>query len=98
VLQETGFGNCVPAAPLYAMLSVSFELFNNKKPMTFTLQQSDCAAWERYALQGRPATQHDFAEEIRRFGVADDCPIIDGLLEFCQVRSHALYDTQISVI
>ena len=32
-----------------------------------------------------PDNMHDFYQHFERFGVGDDCPIFEGLFEYCQV-------------
>ena len=37
-----------------------------------------------FLRQVSPETQHDLLKQLRRFNVGEDCPVFDGLYEFCQ--------------
>ena len=32
--------------------------------------------------------QHEHMRELKKFNVGEDCPVFDGVFEFCQVRLH----------
>ena len=36
-----------------------------------------------------PENMHEYVNNFEYFGIGDDCPIFDGLFEYCQVRVHA---------
>jgi len=35
----------------------------------------------------RPDNMHEFAKQMQRFNVGEDCPVFDGLFEFCQLSA-----------
>jgi len=39
-----------------------------------------------------PDTQQDFAKQLQRFTVGDDCPVFDGLYEYCRVYTGGSID------
>ena len=54
-----------------------------------------------------PENQHEHIRQLKRFNVAEDCPVFDGLFKFCQVYTggsvggavrlnHGLSDTVIN--
>mmetsp|Transcript_33202 Transcript_33202/g.63734 ORF Transcript_33202/g.63734 Transcript_33202/m.63734 type:complete len:430 (+) Transcript_33202:466-1755(+) len=39
-----------------------------------------------------PDNQHEFLAELQRFNLAEDCPIFDGLFEFCRIYTGGSVD------
>jgi len=39
-----------------------------------------------------PDNQHDFSKQLQRFTVGDDCPVFDGLYDYCRVYSGGSID------
>lgn len=43
-----------------------------------------------------PDNQHEFLAELQRFNLAEDCPIFDGLFEFCRIYTGGSVDGAVS--
>jgi hypothetical protein len=39
-----------------------------------------------------PDNQHEFLEQLTRFNLAEDCPIFDGLFDFCRIYTGGSID------
>jgi histone deacetylase 1/2 len=35
----------------------------------------------------RPDNMNDYQKQMQRFNVGEDCPVFDGLFEFCQISA-----------
>ena len=49
-----------------------------------------CSALAPFSTCLRPRLQSQFTRELREFNMYEDCPVFDGLFEYCQVSAPLL--------
>lgn len=57
------------------------------KPLPATerdLRKFHAEDYVEFLRQVSPESQHELQKQLRRFNVGEDCPVFDGLFEFCQ--------------
>jgi len=58
---------------------------HKSSPEEMTKYHSD--DYIKFLQQIRPGNTTDFNKEMQRFNVGEDCPVFDGLFEFCRISS-----------
>ena len=51
-----------------------------------------CESNKTEAKQTKADNQHEFAKQLQRFTVGDDCPVFDGLYDYCRVYTGGSID------
>ena len=64
-------------------LHESLDVFRPRKATTSELTQFHAEDYVDFLSKITPNTQHEYLAQMQRFNLGEDCPILDGLFDFC---------------
>ena len=80
--------NLVLAYQLYKKL----EVYRPHLATTEEMTQFHAADYIDFIKRVTPDNQHEFAKQLQKFTVGDDCPVFDGLHDYCRVYTGGSID------
>ena len=68
-------------------LHENLDVFRPRKATTSELAQFHAEDYVDFLSKITPNTQHEYLTQMQRFNLGEDCPIFDGLFDFCKIYS-----------
>mmetsp|Transcript_46150 Transcript_46150/g.147659 ORF Transcript_46150/g.147659 Transcript_46150/m.147659 type:complete len:429 (+) Transcript_46150:39-1325(+) len=69
-----------------------FEVFRPRRAYPVELAQFHSEDYVDFLNRVTPDTQHEYLNQLQEFNLGEDCPIFDGLFEFCQIYTGGSLD------